>query len=90
MAKLKNWISAFRLRTLFLAVAGVTLGTGVALQEGKFSAITFVLALALAVSIQILSNLANDLGDYLKGTDVTGNRQGPARAVQSGKISPGR
>lgn len=89
MAKLKNWISAFRLRTLFLAVAGVTLGTGVALQEGKFSAITFVLALALAVSIQILSNLANDLGDYLKGTDVTGNRQGPARAVQSGKISPG-
>lgn len=89
MAKLKNWISAFRLRTLFLAVAGVTLGTGVALQEGKFSAITFVLALALAVSIQILSNLANDLGDYLKGTDITGNRQGPVRAVQSGKISPG-
>lgn len=89
MAKLKNWISAFRLRTLFLAVAGVTLGTGVALQERKFSAITFVLTLALAVSIQILSNLANDLGDYLKGTDVTGNREGPVRAVQSGKISPG-
>lgn len=89
MAKISNWISAFRLRTLYLAVAGVTLGSGVALQEGNFSATTFVLALLLAVSIQILSNLANDLGDYLKGTDITGKRQGPARAVQSGSISPG-
>ena len=88
MSSIKNWISAFRLRTLFLAVAGVTLGTGLALHEGKFSATTLVLALALAVSIQILSNLANDLGDYLKGTDTTGKRQGPARAVQSGKVSP--
>lgn len=88
MSSVKNWISAFRLRTLFLAVAGVTLGTGLALQVGKFSAITLGLAVALAVSIQILSNLANDLGDYLKGTDITGKRQGPARAVQSGKISP--
>ncbi len=85
---LKNWISAFRLRTLFLAVAGVTLGTGIALHQGKFSATTLVLALVLSVSIQILSNLANDLGDYLKGTDTTGKRQGPVRAVQSGKISP--
>lgn len=88
MSNIKNWISAFRLRTLFLAVAGVTLGTGLALHERRFSITTFFLALALAVSIQILSNLANDLGDYLKGTDITGNRQGPARAVQSGKISP--
>lgn len=85
---LKNWISAFRLRTLFLAVAGVTLGTGIAPHQGKFSATTLVLALVLSVSIQILSNLANDLGDYLKGTDTTGKRQGPVRAVQSGKISP--
>ncbi|MEA4950281.1 MAG: 1,4-dihydroxy-2-naphthoate octaprenyltransferase [Petrimonas sp.] len=90
MAKLKDWISAFRLRTLFLAIAGVTLGTGLALHEEKFSVTTLVLALALAISIQILSNLANDLGDYLKGTDITGNRQGPTRAVQSGKISPGQ
>nr|MBF6628146.1 1,4-dihydroxy-2-naphthoate octaprenyltransferase [Proteiniphilum sp.] len=36
---------------------------------------------------QILANLANDLGDYLKGTDTTGFRQGPGRAVQSGMIS---
>ncbi|MDO5524230.1 MAG: 1,4-dihydroxy-2-naphthoate octaprenyltransferase [Bacteroidia bacterium] len=88
MTKIQNWLSAFRLRTLFLAAAGVLLASGLAWHEGHFSATTFALALALAVSIQILSNLANDLGDYQKGTDTTGKRQGPTRAVQSGKISP--
>lgn len=88
MATVKNWISAFRLRTLFLAVATVVLGSGLALHEGSFSMTTFVLTFLLAVSIQILANLANDLGDFQKGTDTTGHRQGPTRAVQSGKISP--
>ncbi len=88
MATVKDWISAFRLRTLFLAVATVVLGSGLALHEGNFSIIIFVLTLLLAVSIQILANLANDLGDFQKGTDTTGRRQGPARTLQSGKISP--
>lgn len=88
MSSVKNWISAFRLRTLPLAIAGVILGTGLALHAGQFSWLTFSLALALAISIQILANLANDLGDYQKGTDITGKRIGPARAVQSGKVSP--
>lgn len=87
MATVKDWITAFRLRTLFLAVATVVLGSGMALHEGSFSMITFMLTLLLAVSIQILANLANDLGDFQKGTDTTGRRQGPARTLQSGKIS---
>lgn len=37
--------------------------------------------------MQILSNLANDYGDGIKGTDNQ-NRIGPERAIQSGKISP--
>lgn len=85
---LKNWISALRLRTLFLAVAGVILGTGIALHAGIFQLSTFLLTLALAITIQILANFANDLGDFLKGTDTTGERQGPTRAVQSGNITP--
>lgn len=88
MITIKSWISAFRLRTLFLAVATVILGSGIAFHEGSFSWVTFLLALLLAVSIQILANLANDLGDYLKGTDTTGHRQGPERALQGGKIPP--
>ena len=39
------------------------------------------------LSLQILSNLANDYGDGVKGTDNE-NRIGPERALQSGKISP--
>ncbi|MDR2816666.1 MAG: 1,4-dihydroxy-2-naphthoate octaprenyltransferase [Proteiniphilum sp.] len=88
MATVKDWISAFRLRTLFLAVATVVLGSGLALREGSFSATTFLLSFLLAVSIQILANLANDLGDFQKGTDTTGHRKGPTRALQSGRISP--
>jgi 1,4-dihydroxy-2-naphthoate octaprenyltransferase len=87
MASVKDWISAFRLRTLFLAASTVILGSGLALHEGMFSWVTFVFALILALSAQILSNLANDLGDYQKGTDITGNRKGPVRAVQSGRIT---
>ncbi|MEO0403654.1 MAG: 1,4-dihydroxy-2-naphthoate octaprenyltransferase, partial [Bacteroidota bacterium] len=39
------------------------------------------------VLLQILSNLANDYGDFKNGADNE-NRIGPARAVQSGAISP--
>lgn len=88
MAYIKDWIAAFRPRTLFLAIATVILGNGLALHEVQLNAVTFFLTLILAMSIQALTNMANDLGDYLKGTDITGKRQGPARTVQSGKISP--
>ncbi|WP_294083291.1 1,4-dihydroxy-2-naphthoate octaprenyltransferase [Proteiniphilum sp. UBA5384] len=87
MSTVKNWISAFRLRTLFLGIATVVLGSGLALHEGSFSMATFGFTLLLAVSIQILANLSNDLGDFQKGTDTTGRREGPARTLQSGKIS---
>ena len=82
------WISAFRPRTLFLAAAGVILGSGLAMHVGKFDLTTALLTLATALLLQLLSNLANDLGDFQKGTDRTGQRVGPMRSVQSGVISP--
>ena len=87
MASAKDWISAFRLRTLFLAVSTVILGSGLAVHEGKFNLTIFTFTMILAISIQILANLANDLGDYQKGTDITGKRVGPTRAVQGGLIT---
>ncbi|HOV55366.1 MAG TPA: 1,4-dihydroxy-2-naphthoate octaprenyltransferase [Bacteroidales bacterium] len=87
MPTIKNWISAFRLRTLFLAIATVILGSALAWHEGMFFGKIFFMALILAVSLQILSNLANDLGDYQKGTDTTGDRKGPIRSLQRGYIS---
>ncbi|NPA43333.1 MAG: 1,4-dihydroxy-2-naphthoate octaprenyltransferase [Chlorobi bacterium] len=86
MNKTKVWISAMRLRTLPLSLAGIVLGSGLAAARGQCDLRIFILALLTAASYQILSNLANDYGDGIKGTDA--RRKGPARAVAAGRISP--
>ncbi|MFB6342568.1 1,4-dihydroxy-2-naphthoate polyprenyltransferase [Saccharicrinis sp. FJH62] len=86
MQRLKNWIEAFRLRTLFLALASVITGGLLPVREGLFRPLVFILTLITTVFLQILSNLANDYGDSEKGTDNE-NRVGPLRSVQSGKIT---
>ena len=83
---IKAWISALRLRTLPLSVSGILFGSFVSMFDGFWKLETFLLALTTTVAYQIVSNLANDLGDSLKGTDNDG-RIGPTRAVQSGVIS---
>ncbi len=83
---MNNWIKAFRLRTLPLAASGIMLGSAVAYNYGKFSVIVFILALVTTFLLQILSNLANDYGDFKNGID-NDNRIGPKRTVQSGSIS---
>ncbi len=88
MASFKSWISALRPRTLFLAVATALSGSGIAYSTGKFSLLVFILTIAIATILQLLSNMANDLGDYQHGTDITGERIGPQRTVQSGAITP--
>lgn len=85
--KLKAWIHAARLRTLPLSVAGILLGSMIAFADHQFSWSVFILALITTLLLQILSNLANDYGDFTHGTDNE-NRVGPQRAVQSGVISP--
>lgn len=88
MASFRSWVAAMRPRTLFLAVGTAVCGSGLALSKGCFSIIVCILTLLTASLLQILSNMANDLGDYQKGTDITGKRVGPQRAIQSGKITP--
>lgn len=84
---LKTWLQAFRLQTLPLSLSGVIVATGIALQKRTFDGwICLFLGIA-AISLQILSNLANDYGDGVKGTDNE-HRLGPKRGVQSGVISP--
>lgn len=84
---MKHWIHAFRLRTLPLALSSILVGSALAYQQGAFSWSVFVLALLTATLLQVLSNLANDIGDHQHGTD-NADRVGPQRAVQSGAISP--
>ena len=66
---MKDWLRAFRLRTLPLAFSSVITGTAVAIDIGFFDWITFILAITTSLFLQILSNLANDYGDAEKGND---------------------
>jgi 1,4-dihydroxy-2-naphthoate octaprenyltransferase len=81
-----HWIHAFRLRTLPLAMSSIITGSALAVFHQAFRWPVFALALVTAILLQVLSNLANDLGDHLHGTD-NDVRVGPQRAVQSGAIS---
>ena len=83
---IKTWLSAFRLRTLPLAFSCIIMGSGLAYADDQFNLAVFVLALVTTLFLQILSNLANDFGDFVKGTD-NDERVGPDRTLQSGLIT---
>lgn len=86
MINIKAWLSAFRLRTLPLALSVIFMGAFVAGREDKFDLLVFLLAISTTLFLQVLSNLANDYGDSIHGADSI-ERKGPSRAVQSGVIS---
>ncbi|MFN3343620.1 MAG: 1,4-dihydroxy-2-naphthoate polyprenyltransferase [Flavobacteriales bacterium] len=86
--KIGVWIKAFRLRTLPLSFSTIITGAALALPSAFFDVRVFALCLLTTLFLQILSNLANDYGDFVKGTDNQ-NRIGPERALQSGGITPG-
>lgn len=86
VTQFKIWLIAFRLRTLPLALSSILSGGAMALYASSFNLTTFIYCLTTTVSLQILSNLANDYGDASKGTDNE-NRIGPERSIQSGQIS---
>ena len=81
------WISAFRPRTLPLALASILTGGFLAKAAGHFNGPVVALAALTTILLQVLSNLANDYGDSQNGADSV-HRQGPQRAVQSGAITP--
>jgi 1,4-dihydroxy-2-naphthoate octaprenyltransferase len=87
VSKIGAWVNAARLRTLPLSISGILVGTGLAAFYGTQNSLIFVLALLTTVGFQVTSNFANDYGDGIKGTDNE-ERIGPARALQSGLLSP--
>ncbi len=84
--KVKTWISAFRLRTLPLALASIGMGSFLAAAVGQFRGEIVFLCALTTLFLQILSNLANDYGDTKHGADSI-HRAGPQRAVQAGLIT---
>ena len=75
-----------RLRTLPLSLAGVLLGSLLAVADYRMQWPVVLLVCLTTVSLQILSNLSNELGDVLHGTD-TAERQGPGYGLNTGGLT---
>ncbi len=76
MGKFRYYVKSARLRTLPLSLAGIITGIGLAAADYRIGWGTAALVALTAVCLQILSNVSNEYGDYLSGTDGD-DRQGP-------------
>lgn len=89
MKKSTAWFLACRPKTLSVSLSPVLVGTAVAWHDTAILLWLPLLAAALgAAFIQIGTNLFNDVGDFLRGTDTPG-RLGPKRAAAEGWLTPG-
>lgn len=84
---LKAFILAARPKTLPASITPVIVGCSLAFAYGQFKWIPAMICLVFAVLVQVVSNMANDYFDFVKGTDNE-ERLGPARACASGWIDP--
>jgi len=86
MATMSQWVAGARPRTLGAAIAPVAAGTGVAAFQGGIVINRALLALVVALALQIAVNYANDYSDGIRGTDDA--RVGPVRLVGQGLAQP--
>ena len=86
MNKFRAAIASMRLRTLPLSTGGVLLGILLATADFRVNVWVAVLIVLTTVCLQILSNLSNELGDVLHGTD-TADRKGPQYGLNSGVLT---
>ena len=84
---MNHWVLASRLKTLTAAISPVLVGVSLAIHDGEFQPFIAFMTLLAAVLIQIGANFANDVYDFLNGSDRE-DRLGPTRATQSGLIPP--
>ena len=75
-----------RLRTLPLSLAGVVCGSVLACAGTEQNVWTFVLLYLTTVSLQVLSNLSNEMGDHLSGVDAE-DREGPNYSMADGGLT---
>jgi 1,4-dihydroxy-2-naphthoate octaprenyltransferase len=87
MATAAQWIEGARLRTLPMAIAPVMIGSASAAELGGFHLGRAVLALIVALALQVGVNYANDYSDGIRGTDDV--RVGPLRLTGSGAAPAG-
>jgi 1,4-dihydroxy-2-naphthoate octaprenyltransferase len=85
MATPAQWVAGARPRTLPAAISPVVVGTAAAAPLDRVDYGLALLALLVAVCLQIGVNSANDYSDGIRGTDD--DRVGPMRLVGSGAAS---
>lgn len=83
---IKSCIKSMRLRTLPLSMAGIIAGTALASKVCSLDVPTVIALILTTAFLQILSNLSNELGDTLHGTD-TKERQGIHYSIQDGEMT---
>lgn len=86
MTTTRLWIAGARPRTLPAALAPVLVGTAVAMWDGGAVWDRALLALVVALALQVGVNYANDYSDGIRGTDA--ERVGPMRLTASGAARP--
>lgn len=86
MTSAAEWVEGARLRTLPAAIAPVLMGSGAALAVDAWRPWRALLALVVALALQVGVNYANDYSDGIRGSDTV--RVGPQRLVGSGAASP--
>ena len=86
MATPAQWVAGARPKTLPAALAPVLVGTGAAVALDGFRLLPALLALVVALALQVAVNYANDYSDGKRGTDA--DRVGPMRLVGSGVATP--
>ena len=86
MATTREWIEGARPRTLPAAIAPVAVGAGLGAWAGSFVGGRVLLALVVAIALQVGVNYANDYSDGIRGTDA--RRVGPVRLVGQGLAQP--
>jgi 1,4-dihydroxy-2-naphthoate polyprenyltransferase len=87
VASVAQWVQGARPRTLPNSIAPVLAGWGAAAALGASHWARALLALLVALALQIGVNYANDYSDGIRGTDTV--RVGPMRLVGSGVAAPG-
>ena len=87
MATPGQWVEGARPRTLPAAISPVLAGTGIAIEAHSFVWWKALLALVVALALQVAVNYANDYSDGIRGTDA--DRVGPLRLVGSGAAAAG-
>lgn len=86
MTTVGQWVEGARPRTLPAAISPVLVGTGAAAADDGFRPGPALLALVVALALQVAVNYANDYSDGVRGTDA--DRVGPLRLVGSGVSTP--